>query len=791
MKVALCMMVKGVKEEAPLLDACLKSVHKHVDGIFLQLNAPKGKKIAPEVRAIAKKYGSHNDEYLWKGNFVEARNANFAQVPKTYDWILWLDTDDLVINPEKIKEVATAAPKQTQGIYICYDYTHDEYGNTTSSHWVARLVRNNGTFKWESSFDEGEFAVHEHLAATRTVSTMASKDFKISHQADITRQNSSLLRNIGLLQAMYERQAERGKVDPRVLFYLGTHLFDAGDYDSAIACLSEYILQSGWAEERSEAHVFIGRMLKTSKYDKPDQARTAFLMALGEYPTNNNACLELATLEYKAQRYGEAINWLRRAQTKHDIHTMIQFHKQYEVYMLLAECLANVGGKNLDEALSYAERALKLRPTDPEAIAARDKVFELVEHKKDIRATARIIRKLREKQTDKIAGLLQSLPESVQDSPVVIGARQEFIEPIQWLPKSMAIYVGAGPMGIWGPWSLDEGIGGSEEAVIQLSKELAKLQWDVVVYATPGDKAGTYDNVQWKQYWEFNYNDEFDTVIAWRNPGFFVPGVKARRKYVWMHDVMPPEEFAPDVLKTIDKVIFLSKYQRSLFPNIPEEKVFLSANGIVPEAFAKEDGKHKRDPHRVIYMSSHVRGLELLYRIWPQVLKAVPNAKLDIYYGWESFVNILKDNPDRMAWRQYMIDKAKELKGVTDHGKISHQQIIVEIFKSGVWAYPCPFPEIYCITAIKAQAGGAVPVSSTFAALKETVQYGALIPMVGTPEDKAVSEWKEKDVNRFRDELVDMLTHPNKQAKIRPAMMYWARTQSWQKVAEQWDKELQ
>jgi hypothetical protein len=50
-----------------------------------------------------------------------------------------------------------------------------------------------------------------------------------------------------------------------------------------------------------------------------------------------------------------------------------------------------------------------------------------------------------------------------------------------------------------------------------------------------------------------------------------------------------------------------------------------------------------------------------------------------------------------MKWMDDMIAKAKELEGVTDHGKVSQDEITEEGFRSGIWAYPCPFPEIYCI----------------------------------------------------------------------------------------------
>ena len=50
-----------------------------------------------------------------------------------------------------------------------------------------------------------------------------------------------------------------------------------------------------------------------------------------------------------------------------------------------------------------------------------------------------------------------------------------------------------------------------------------------------------------------------------------------------------------------------------------------------------------------------------------------------------------------MAWKDKMIEWEKSLDGVTDHGRIGQDKIMEETFKAGVWAYPCPFPEIFCI----------------------------------------------------------------------------------------------
>lgn len=803
--IALNMIVKaGDDSEAKLLDACLGSIHEHVDAIYLQLNALKGNKISPKVRAVAEKYTSNIKVFEWTGNFAKARNTNLAQVSKKYDWVLWLDTDDTVENPEKIKDAIAIAPKSIGSIYVQYDYAHDEWGNVTVSHWTSRIFRNNGGTQWKSSIDDAEVSVHETPVPVRATAYGTSDEFKVIHHDTLARRAQSHIRNIQLLEGMFERQSKSG-TDPRILFYLGREYYNSGRIDEASDMFYEYLKTSGWGEERAEANVFMGHIFNS--YKMPVQARIAFLQALGENNGNIQAYIELAKLDFKGQRYHLATTWLREAsEIKQGPQAMDLFTDHYELYMLLAESLAEQGGKHLTEALEWAEKGLKMRPLDPTAQDRRDKISFIVDYQKDMKAVARLVRSLRKDEKDKIPTFIDSLPNNLADSPVVMGARLEFNKPKVWPKKSIAIFCGGSPLGIWGPWSLKEGIGGSEEAVIRLSRELCNVGWEVTIYATPGDRTGTdfgfglvpildggaEKRPEWKQYWEFNPEDEFDVLVAWRMPAFFDNSYKARKKYLWLHDVMEKAEFTDERIKNLDKVIVLSRYHRSLFPMLPEEKVFLSANGITASDFEGVTGR--RDPHRIIYMSSHIRGLALLYDIWPDVRKAVPGAKLDIYYGWQSYEDMNHNNPGNqpggMAWMHMMQEWVKKLDGVTDHGKIGQQQIVEEIFKSGVWAYPCPFPEIYCITARKAQAGGAMPVSSDFAALDETVEFGVKIHMKQQSEDTPVGKWDKAEIAKYRNALIDALKNPMSD-KERNVMMKTIREKcSWAGVAAQWSEEM-
>lgn len=178
--------------------------------------------------------------------------------------------------------------------------------------------------------------------------------------------------------------------------------------------------------------------------------------------------------------------------------------------------------------------------------------------------------------------------------------------------------------------------------------------------------------------------------------------------------------------------------------------------------------------HKVIYASSYDRGLECLLSMWPEVRKAVPDATLDIYYGWNSFDAVHKQNPEQMKFKWNIIRKLHELKseGVTEHGRVDHTDLADKFRESKVWAYPTEFNEINCITALKAQEYGCIPVTSGCYALKETVQdntYTVECEDIYTNTDKQTE---------FIKQLIAALVSEHKVEPVKGV--------SWQEVAKQW-----
>lgn len=185
-----------------------------------------------------------------------------------------------------------------------------------------------------------------------------------------------------------------------------------------------------------------------------------------------------------------------------------------------------------------------------------------------------------------------------------------------------------------------------------------------------------------------------------------------------------------------------------------------------------------RNLQRIVYTSSYDRGLQHLLEMWPDIKKAVPEAELHVFYGWQLFDKFYADNPASMMWKAKMVEMMRA-DGVTDHGRVSQPELVKELKKSGIWAYPTHFGEINCISGLKAQAFGCEPVVVNYAALQETVQFGRKV-------EGDIYDQETKD--KFKSELIDALRNPMGEEK-REDMMEWAKsTYSWDKVAKQWSE---
>jgi glycosyltransferase involved in cell wall biosynthesis len=354
--------------------------------------------------------------------------------------------------------------------------------------------------------------------------------------------------------------------------------------------------------------------------------------------------------------------------------------------------------------------------------------------------------------------------------------------------KKYIFYCGKG-IEQWSPKSIKTGCGGSEEAVIYLARELAKLGIRITIYNSCGKDAGIYDGVLYKDYKDYQ-NEPCDVTIFWRQPQTMTPIIakaNSKKKYFWLHDTVSEQDLLP-LLYLVTKFMPLSTFHRNLYPNIPDHKIYLTQNGVELSQF---DKKIKRNPKKIIWTSSYDRGLKELLEVWTMVKMEEPDAELHIYYGWDVMDKIRKKQGREvwthyLTWKDVMIDLMKQ-EGVYEHGRIGQEKIAEEYLSSGVWAYPTWWPEISCISAMKAQVGGAIPVVIPTAAVSETVNWGFTTNISYDHHQQGLPE-KTWDIYA---QLVIRALNEKTQEKIRPMMMEKSRKLfSWVNVAKQWQKEF-
>ena len=324
----------------------------------------------------------------------------------------------------------------------------------------------------------------------------------------------------------------------------------------------------------------------------------------------------------------------------------------------------------------------------------------------------------------------------------------------------------------------ERGIAGSEEAIIYLAPHLAHLGWKVTVYNNCVEEKLLY-NVLWRPYSAYNRFDKVDVTILWRCPGFAAQGINSTVICTDLHDVGHPDQLRA---LPLDKIFVKSNYHKSLYNYIDDDKFAVIPNGINYSQFA--DNNEKRDPYLILNTSAPDRSLGTLIQLFLKVQKRVPKARMVWAYGWDLFDELYHDDAQMMSWKTTIIE-AMDAHGIANLGRVTHEEIAFLCKKAKIWAYPTTFPEVCCISALKAQAGGAIPVTTNVGALDEYVE-AIKIPVeeVGKRNyDYGLT--KKEECRDWVNEVVEILSEST-ELKIQDFIKY-----DWANIASMWNSELE
>lgn len=768
MKLAAVLICKASDEEAIVLNRALENISSAVDGIFVTITGDN-----EACEAVCRKYEAVISKFEWVNDFSKARNFSFAQVPKDFTHIVWEDCDDVIRGVEKLRDTIEANPAVDAFVFN-YLYAFDKWNNPVVVHMKTRVLRNDGCVEWRG-------ALHEDFHNVRELNAQFVEGIEWLHLSDETRTNDSKKRNVIVAEA----DASLKPDDPRTYWNLGNALKADNKNTEALDALTRFMALSQSEEEK---YIALARISEIYVQDgNPIKALETIRTAIGMRPTYPDAYIASARILLSMNRLQEAKETvIMGLQLKPPYHTIMVYNPRdydLEPLKLLAEIYFRLSLPQL--SLEALKACLLITPKDEdlqklilkiEVEAKRsDEVIKLVSRLKDLDDVALTV------------ALAEVEPE-LRSHPALTNLRNTRLIKQTSTGKDLVFYCGFTEEE-WTPETArTKGIGGSEEAVIHLSKRFVEHGYNVIVYNNCGHQRQMFDGVEFRPFWEWNYRDKQDVVIIWRAPKALDYEINADKIILDMHDVVGTGEFTESRIKRMTRVMFKSEAHRKLFPQIPDEKCSIIPNGIVWDVFQSEVIK---DPNLIINTSSPDRSLKTLLQAFKRVKEAVPEAKLQWAYGWGVWDSVFSGDETRTKWKNDVIALAESTPGVEILGRLGHEEVAKMYQRASIFAYPTAFYEIDCISARKAQAGGAYPIVTDFAALEETVQFGVKIETDATKENwgkpyqfdfglqepEAVDQWVEACINTLKN--------PPEKEYI-DSMRAWTKRDDWENITTRW-----
>ena len=782
-KLALCMIVKPDDKEAELLSRALNYISPHVDGIFITITGKNEK-----VEQVAKMYGAKVSYYKWDFDFSAARNFNFSQVTKDFTHIIWQDADDVIRGAEKLKETIKAN-RDVDAFTMNYLYWFDADKNPIVVHLKTQIVKNDNCVEWM-----GE--LHEDFKPNRELKQKLIEGIDRLHLTDEKRVGENAQRNLEVAKS----QAKKHPNDPRIWWNLGNSYKATGHNKEAMENFDKFLATSKSDDEKYIALLRMAEIyLAQGEYAK---ALVSGRMAIGTKPDYPDAYFTIGNICFEMKDFAAAKeSYVMGLKKKPPVLQIIVYNpRDYDYIPLknLARIYFNLGQPMM--ALTCLKQARQIVPGDKE-IDNLIKMME-VEAKREEEVIKKVEKLSEAKNLEELKKGLDEVPDDLKSHPIICNIRNRNIIKQSSSGRDVVFFCGQ-TQEEWTPETAKEkGIGGSEEAIINLSTGLAKRGWNVVVYNSCGHQEQKFDGVIYRPFWSWNHFDKQDVTVFWRHPRLVDHPINSDKVYIDLHDAIGPGEFTEERLGRITKIMVKSKAHRDLFPDVPDDKFFIAPNGIDLSLF--ENGP-ARDPYYIVNFSSPDRSLTATMDIFEEAYKRVSKdiqkrMKLGWFYGWALF-DTLRIAPAEKEWSEATKGRFEALraKGMAIGGeRINHLDVACQNMKAGLLLYPSEFYEIDWVGGSKAHIAGALIMTAGFAAQKEKVKRGVVIPSKKTIKnwadipgcDYSIVDPEQKEM--FVKALVDYLESvESDRGESRAVCEAWAREKfDREKITDAWNDEL-
>lgn len=286
--ISLCMIVKN---EEDVIGRCLGSAADLVDEIVVVDTGSTDR-----TKEIAAEYTDRLYDFTWIDDFAAARNYAFSLA--NGDYCMWLDADDVLLEPDRLEfgRLKAALSPATDVVMMRYNTGFDEKGGVTMSYYRERIIKNNAGMRWKG-------AVHEAVEATGRVEY---SECAVTHRK---LRPADPARNLRIFEGLLERGVA---LDPRQQFYYGRELYYHKRYADAVGVFEAFLDQGrGWLENNIDAC----RHCAYCRYGlgQNEKALQSLLRSLAYDLPRAEVCCEIGRHFFDREQYPLAIHWYERA----------------------------------------------------------------------------------------------------------------------------------------------------------------------------------------------------------------------------------------------------------------------------------------------------------------------------------------------------------------------------------------------------------------------------------------------------------------------------------------------
>lgn len=706
------------KNEEENIERLFKSIEGCFDEVVLVDTGSTDKTVE-----LAEKLGARVEHFTWVNDFSAARNYSFSKC--TSDYIMWLDLDDVLEKQEAFKLWRDKVMMLADYWVATYHYASDAVtGNPTCSFIRERVVKREMGMEWK-------YFIHEGIipnSSRGAVKTNYTSSWHVKHcrtDADLAKDR---LRNLNIFEQ------NKTKLDNRMRYYYGKELFEAQKPVEAIEqlgiALSNIDLEM---HDRMLAYQYIAyAYMQTERYEKAleiahqgnilEPNRAELLIVIGD------CYLKLGRLADAIPTYTAAKACLRSNGPTPIFH-VIQNYTTYPRNQL-ARVWANLG--NIDLAIKEAKECYELF-NDQEAKTILDEL-------------------------EKMSKLSVGYKNAVECEDIVMTTLPQ--SPYLWDPEI----------------AKTKAMGGSETAAIEMAKHLHKLtgrrvkvfnsrlQFSAVDIVSDGveylDNSKMHEYLSQYKPW---------VHIAWRHNN----KVTDAPTYLWCHDLVTQ---GAENVSNYEKIFCLTPFHKDfvkVMQSLPDDKIHVTRNGIIPERFTGFKVEDK-DPNMFVFSSSPDRGLDRTMRVLDKVREKHSDIKLHVFYGIEHLEKYgLKALQDTL---KSMMDERKDW--VIYHGA-TQQDVMMEHFKKAAYCVqPSDFIETSMISAMERVLCGVYQIIRKVGGAVDTLAEAESLGMATLVDSECITELEYQVYVDATNKAIE------EEAYKRVNMS--AEKFSWESVAKEW-----